>query len=72
MDTQTFNAVFWTFFITSSIGCLLGFTKIIYKSKCKTFKCCGCELVRDVEGEEKIDVLELENHKVKSEEKNIV
>ena len=72
MDTQTFNAVFWTFFITSSIGCLLGFTKIIYKSKCKSCKCCGCELVRDVEGEEKIDVLELENHKVKSEEKNIV
>lgn len=69
MDTQTFNAVFWSFVITSGIGCLLGFTKIIYKSKCKSFKCCGCELVRDVEGEEKIDVLELENHKVKSEEK---
>jgi len=69
MDTQTFNAVFWSFVITSGIGCLLGFTKIIYKSKCKSCKCCGCELVRDVEGEEKIDVLELENHKNKNEEK---
>lgn len=60
MDTQTFNAVFWSFVITSSIGCILGFTKLIYKSKCKSLKCCGCELIRDVESEEKIDELELE------------
>jgi hypothetical protein len=69
MDTETFDAVFWTFVITSCIGCLLGLTKIIYNSKCKSCKFCCCYLVRDVEGEEKIDVLELENHKVKNEEK---
>lgn len=63
MDTKVFDAVFWSFFITSSIGFILAFTKMLYKSKCKSFKCLGCELVRDTEGEEKIDELELEQHK---------
>jgi len=62
MDTNVFDAVFWSFFITSSIGFLLAFTKMIYKSKCRSCKCCGCELIRDVEGEEKLDQLEIERH----------
>jgi len=62
MDTNVFDAVFWSFFITSSIGFLLAFTKMLYKSKCKSCKCWGFELIRDVEGEEKLDQLEIERH----------
>ena len=62
MDTNVFDAVFWSFFITSSIGFILAFTKMIYKSKCKSLKCCWCELIRDTEAEEKIDELEIERH----------
>jgi len=62
MNTNVFDAVFWSFFITSSIGFILAFTKMIYKSKCKSLKCCGCELIRDTEAEEKIDELEIERH----------
>jgi hypothetical protein len=60
MDTATFDAVFFSFLITSVIGCILGFTKLIYKSKCKSCSCCGVKIERDVEGEEKIDALEIE------------
>jgi len=73
MDTRVFDAVFWSFFITSSIGFILAFTKMIYKSKCKSLKCCGCELIRDTEAEEKIDELEIERHaESKEENKSIV
>jgi len=72
MDTKVFDGVFWTFTITSIIGFLLALTKMLYKSKCKSFKCLGCELVRDTEGEEKVDILELERHAETKEEKSNV
>jgi len=62
MNTAVFDGVFWSFVITSSIGCILAFSKMLYKSKCKSCKCCGCELLRDTEAEEKIDELEIERH----------
>ena len=52
MDTQTFDAVFWSFFITSTIGFLLGLTKMAYKSKCKEVSCCCIKIIRDVEKSE--------------------
>ena len=55
MDTQTFDAVFWSFFITSTIGFLLGLTKMAYKSKCKEVSCCCIKIVRDVESEIELD-----------------
>jgi hypothetical protein len=73
MDTNVFDAVFWSFFITSSIGFLLAFTKMIYKSKCKEISCCGIKITRDTEAEEKIDELEIERHpETKEENKSIV
>jgi hypothetical protein len=39
--------------ITTSSQLLFGIAKMITKSKCKTCKCFGCEVVRDVELEEK-------------------
>ena len=58
MDTQTFDAVFWSFFITSSIGFLLGLTKMAYKSKCKEVSCCCIKIVRDVESEIELDEIQ--------------
>jgi len=72
MDTQTFNAVFFSFVITSSIGCILGIARMCYKSKCVSIKCCGFELIRDTKGEEEIDEIELQNNnKSKEDEKSI-
>jgi hypothetical protein len=70
MDTNVFDAVFWSFFITSSIGFILGFTKMLYKSKCKEINCFGIKISRDTEAEEKIDELEIERHP--EEKKSIV
>ena len=58
MDTQTFDAVFWSFFITSTIGFLLGLTKMAYKSKCKEVSCCCIKIVRDVESEIEFDEIQ--------------
>ena len=69
MDTQTFNAVFWSFFITSTIGCLLKIGSLLYKSKCKEVNFCCIKIIRDIETELKEDELEIKN-KVVSEKKN--
>lgn len=49
--------VFWTVFITSVIGCLIGIARMFYKSKCKSISCCAMRIDRDVEAENKIDEL---------------
>ena len=58
MDTNTFNAVFWSFFITSTIGFILGLAKMAYKSKCKEVSCGCIKIIRDVESEIEIDELQ--------------
>jgi len=55
MNDSTFDAVFWSFFITSIVGCLLKFGSMAYKTKCKEISCCGLKITRDTEAEEKID-----------------
>jgi hypothetical protein len=72
MNTETFDGVFFSFLITSVIGCLLGITRMIYKSKCKSCSCCGCKLERDVNGEEKIDELEIQQRGINPTESNKV
>jgi hypothetical protein len=62
------SEVFWVGLYTAGIAFLLALSRQLYKSKCQSLKCCGCELVRDVEAEEKIDELEIERHQ---EEKSI-
>ena len=56
------SEIFWTFFITSTIGCCLGVVGLIYKSKCNEISCCGLKITRNVEIEEKIDEMNLERH----------
>lgn len=67
MNEQVFDAVFWSFFITSSIGLILGLTKMAYKSKCKEVSCCCIKIIRDVENEAIIDELSIENQEEKKD-----
>lgn len=50
-----FSEVFYSFLITSIIGLIMGIVRMLYKSKCRQFSCCGFHIDRDVEGEEKLD-----------------
>lgn len=52
---QELSEIFYTLLITSTIGLILAIAKICYKSKCKSVDCCCIKIVRDVEGEEKLD-----------------
>lgn len=45
--------VFWTFFITSIIGLIVGISRMCYKSKCKEVSMCCFKIIRDTETEEK-------------------
>tara|TARA_R110000803_G_scaffold162747_1_gene226446 strand:+ start:285 stop:494 length:210 start_codon:yes stop_codon:yes gene_type:complete len=67
MNEQIFDAVFWSFFITSGIGLILGMTKMAYKSKCKEVSCCCIKIIRDVENEVTIDELVIENQEEKKD-----
>jgi len=51
MDTTVFNAVFFSFLITSVIGFILKCSSMVYKSKCKEVSCCCLKIVRDTEAE---------------------
>lgn len=71
MNTSVFNAVFFSFLITSGIGFLLKCGSMIYKSKCKEFSCCCLKIVRDTEAEENLDEVEAQRM-VKTETKDNV
>ena len=58
MIDGTFDAVFFTFVITSGISCFLGLARMLYKSKCKRCSFCGIEIERDVEIEEREDMVQ--------------
>ena len=47
------SEIFWTFLITSIIGLIIALARMIYKSKCKNFECCGFKIERDTEAEER-------------------
>ena len=55
-----FSEFFYSFLITSIIGCSLGIMRMLYKSKCENVKCCGIEIKRNVALEEKAVELELQ------------
>jgi hypothetical protein len=62
MDTNVFDAVFWSFFITSSIGFVLALARFAYKSKCSKIDFCCIKIERNTEAEVKEDILEIERH----------
>jgi len=50
------SEVFWTGLYSSLIGFLLAMGSQCYKSKCSQVDICCIEIVRDVEGEEELDI----------------
>ena len=67
MNTTIFDAVFWSFFITSVIGCILKGGSIAYKMKCSRVTFCGLTVIRDIKAEEQIDK-ETDDKKVSNSE----
>lgn len=57
------SEIFYTFLVTSLISCTLATLRMIYKSKCISFKIWGIEVIRDVDLEEKIDELDMQRSK---------
>jgi hypothetical protein len=47
------DSVIIVLLITTASHLVFGISKMVLKSKCKTCKCWGCEITRDVELEEK-------------------
>lgn len=59
MADVIYSEVFWSFFITTTVGLIIAIIKICAKSKCKKCRFCGCEIERDTEAEEKADEFEM-------------
>lgn len=55
MTVNNLSEIFWSNVVSICSGLLLAALGIIYKSKCRRIKCCGCEIERDVDVEEHID-----------------
>jgi hypothetical protein len=51
-----FSEVFFTGLYSSLIGFLLAMGAQCYRSKCREVKICCIRIIRDVEGEEKLDI----------------
>lgn len=60
------SETFWVGFYTSCMAFLLGIGRICYKSKCKEVKLCCIKIIRDVKGEEELD-MKIESPKNNSE-----
>ena len=67
---ETTEQIFWTFFITSMIGLIMGLSRMAYKSKCKDIEICCIKITRDTETEEK--ELEFSRNHTESEKENNV
>ena len=53
------SEIYWSFFTTSVITCLLGMIKMMYKSKCSSVDICCMKIVRDVSIEQNEDIEEM-------------
>jgi len=55
------DSIFYTSLYTFLGTFILGLVGLLYKSKCKSVKCCGCEIIRDTDVELQEDTLEIQN-----------
>lgn len=55
------SEIFWSFLITSIIGCGLALSRLCYKSKCSLIEISykGIKIIRDINNEEKIDEIQI-------------
>jgi len=56
-----FSEVFFSGLYSSVIGLILGLVAACYKSKCRQVEFCGIKIIRDVEGEEALDMQQPRN-----------
>ena len=63
------SEVFWSMFLTTSVGFVLAVGRICYKSKCSQFELCCIKIIRNTAAEERADELELEIKASKPESK---
>jgi len=68
---QELSEVFYSFLISSCVGLLLVLIKTCYKSKCREVDVCCIKIIRDVEGEEKIDEQVREPSSPRAENNNV-
>ena len=61
------SEVFWSGTITSLIGFTLAMSAQCYKSKCREVKFCCIKIIRDVEGEEELDVQQRPQNPIQSQ-----
>jgi ABC-type amino acid transport system permease subunit len=54
------SEVFWGMFLTTTIGFILGLSRVCYKSKCSTIDICCIKITRNIDAEVRED-LELGN-----------
>ena len=57
-----FSEVFFTGLYSSLIGFILAMGAQCYRSKCREVKFCCIRIIRDVEGEEALDVQQRQPH----------
>ena len=65
------SEVFWSFLITSIIGCVLATSRLVYKSKCREMSVCCFHVVRDTEGEEKLDKEAMDIARIHGDNNNV-
>lgn len=65
-----FSEVFWSLFLTTSVGFILAIGRMCYKSKCSSIELCCIKIIRNIEMEEKEDELEMKIKAEKSESNN--
>ena len=62
-----FSEVFFTGIYSSLIGFLLAMGAQCYKSKCKEVEFCCIKIIRDVEGEEELDIQQRPQNPIQSQ-----
>ena len=62
-----FSEVFFTGLYSSLIGFLLAMGAQCYKSKCKEVNFCCIKIIRDVEGEEELDIQQRPQNPIQSQ-----
>lgn len=72
MSSTVFSEVFYTFLITSVIGCILTTCRMMYKSKCSEINMCCLKIIRDTANEEKIDEINIQNNKNSSKDEESI
>lgn len=62
-----FSEVFYSGLTTTLVGFILAIGAQCYKSKCKSVKICCIKIIRDVEGEEDLDIQQRPNNPIQSQ-----